>query len=375
MVTKNSRVGRQIMEAGLIIWDEVPMQHKYCFEAVHRLLCDLRTVTDEVLFGGIPVLLGGDFAQILPVIPNGSRADVVKACLQRSFIWSRLRRLHLRVNMRVRGGLLDEDFITWIGRLPYDPQLYGMIPLPPYITQFKALNDLITSIYPEHVLRSVNQAHDVFTDRAILTVHNTTVLELNALILSRFQGTLQTMLSIDTADVNESGGNVHQVPIEELQNATTMKLPLSLLQLKVGVPVMLLRNIVPQEGLCNGSRMVIISIKQHCLEVCLLGEQFYGQLRTIPRIKLQTNDGDLPYILTRKQFPVRLCFAMTINKSQGQSFKLVGVDLRAAMFSHGQFYVAMSRTSSVAGLHVLLPEGDDNTTKNEVFPEVLSDIN
>jgi hypothetical protein len=57
---------------------------------------------------------------------------------------------------------------------------------------------------------------------------------------------------------------------------------------------------------------------------------------------------------------------MTINKSQGQSFKFVGVDLRAPTFSHGQFYV---------GLHVLLPEGDDNTTLNVVYPEVLCDIN
>ncbi len=55
------------------------MQHKYCFEVVHRLLVDLRSVTDDVLFGGVPVILGGDFAQILPVVPHGSRADIVSA--------------------------------------------------------------------------------------------------------------------------------------------------------------------------------------------------------------------------------------------------------------------------------------------------------
>lgn len=62
------------------------MQHKYCFEVVHRLFVDLRSVTDDLLFGGVPVVLGGDFAQILPVVPGGSRATIVTASLQRTFI-------------------------------------------------------------------------------------------------------------------------------------------------------------------------------------------------------------------------------------------------------------------------------------------------
>jgi ATP-dependent DNA helicase PIF1 len=57
------------------------MQHKYCFEVVHRLLVDLRSIIDDILFGGVPVILGGDFAQILPVVPRGSRADIIIACL------------------------------------------------------------------------------------------------------------------------------------------------------------------------------------------------------------------------------------------------------------------------------------------------------
>ena len=67
------------------------MQYKYCFEVVYRLLTDLRSVTDDLLFGGVPVILGGDFAQILPVIKRGSRPEIVRACLQMSFIWPRLK--------------------------------------------------------------------------------------------------------------------------------------------------------------------------------------------------------------------------------------------------------------------------------------------
>ena len=85
------------------------MQHKYCFEAVHRMLIDIRS--DDALFGGVPTIFGGDFAQILPVVPRGSRADIVDAYLQHSFLWPSLRVLSLRLNMRVRSGDRNQHFI------------------------------------------------------------------------------------------------------------------------------------------------------------------------------------------------------------------------------------------------------------------------
>jgi ATP-dependent exoDNAse (exonuclease V) alpha subunit len=103
----------------------------------------------------------------------------------------------------------------------------------------------------------------------------------------------------------------------------------------------------------------------------LLGRDFHGQLRVLPRISLTTAEGDLAFTLTRKQFPIRLCFAMTINKSQGQSLDIVGVDLRRPVFTHGQLYVALSRATDVGSLSVLLPESLQERTRNIVHPEVL----
>jgi hypothetical protein len=80
-IIKTSRLGALLRSTDLIIWDEVPIQYKYCFEVVYRLMGDLRSVADDVLFGGVPVILGGDFAQILPVVLYGSQADTVQACL------------------------------------------------------------------------------------------------------------------------------------------------------------------------------------------------------------------------------------------------------------------------------------------------------
>ena len=64
------------------------MQYKYCSEAVNRTLNDICGTDDTALFGNIPIILGGDFAQILPVIRKGNRAATVTACLQISFLWS-----------------------------------------------------------------------------------------------------------------------------------------------------------------------------------------------------------------------------------------------------------------------------------------------
>ena len=83
-----------------------------------------------------------------------------------------------------------------------------------------------------------------------------------------------------------------------------------------------------------------------------------------------TTNEDLPFTLTRTQLPLRPCFAMTKNKSQGQTLQRVGVDLSTPVFSHGQFYVALSRVTDVKNLIILLPRGIKQTS-NIVYPEVL----
>ena len=374
-ITKQSALAQIIQSADLIIWDEVPMQHKYCFEVVHRLLVDLRSVTDDILFGGVPVILGGDFAQILPVVPHGSRADIVAACLQKSFIWPRLKRLSLRINMRVREGQHGQEFIRWISELPYSPAMDGAVLVPGYVNQPATITGLISHVYPPGLLSRAVTDPSAFHGRCLLTTLNTTVTELNKLILGQLPGQLRTYQSVDSYDTEDtSGSDLHELPVEQLQSIDIPSLPPSQLSLKIGAPVLLLRNLSPRDGLCNGTRMVVTSLRNHCIEARILGGDFDGQLRVIPRIKLIGTDTGLGIALSRKQFPVRLCFAMTINKSQGQSFHTVGLDLRTPVFTHGQFYVAVSRTSSVEGLSILIPCENRSRTLNVSYSEVLANI-
>ena len=116
------------------------------------------------------------------------------------------------------------------------------------------------------------------------------------------------------------------------------------------------------------------------LEVKLLTGQFAGHKVFIPRVYNQPTDEQSPFKFTRKQFPVRLCFSMTVNKSQGQTVKHVGLDLRTPVFTHGQLYVAISRVTSVHNIKAICGKGEehgeqarerDGKTSNIVYPEVL----
>ena len=89
------------------------------------------------------------------------------------------------------------------------------------------------------------------------------------------------------------------------------------------------------------------------LEVRLLTGSHAGTTMFIPRLSITPSSTQVPFEFCRRQFPVRVCFAMSINKSQGQSVKHVGLDVRNAVFTHGQLYVAVSRVTSVYNLKVI----------------------
>jgi ATP-dependent exoDNAse (exonuclease V) alpha subunit len=137
---------------------------------------------------------------------------------------------------------------------------------------------------------------------------------------------------------------------------------------------MVLRNMDPANGVCNGTRGILTRMNTHVVEIRLLGGENAGQKIFLPKVKLSPSDALLPFPLQRIQFPLRLAFSMTINKSQGQSVKHVGLDLRSPVFTHGQFYVAVSRATSVHRIHAIWdPKSEQPWTKNIVYPQVLLD--
>ncbi|XP_022023763.1 uncharacterized protein LOC110924026 [Helianthus annuus] len=149
------------------------------------------------------------------------------------------------------------------------------------------------------------------------------------------------------------------------------------LVLKVGVPIMLLRNLDQKNGLCNGTRLQVVKLGDRIIEAKVISGNNIGTRTFIPRINLSPSDKRIPFKLQRRQFPIAVCFAMTINKSQGQSLSKVGLFLKQPVFTHGQLYVAVSRVKSMDGLRMLILDVEGNVTNkttNVVYKEIFSNL-
>jgi hypothetical protein len=114
-----------IRQTSLVLWDEARMSHRRCVECLDRTLQDVLSEDEagnaDLPYGGLPVVMGGDFRQVLPVIPGGSRANIMDAALSSSALWSSMKVLHLTENMCLKAdGLTDDsraklaEFLEWV---------------------------------------------------------------------------------------------------------------------------------------------------------------------------------------------------------------------------------------------------------------------
>ena len=149
--------------------------------------------------------------------------------------------------------------------------------------------------------------------RAILSTKNEYVAELNDMLIDRFPGEEKVYYSFDS--VVDDPHNHYQP--EFLNSLTPNGLPPHILRLKINCPVILIRNLDPSNGLCNGTRLIIKAFQDNAIDAEIIGGQYAGKRVFLPRIPLYPLEDDvLPFKFKRKQFPIRLSFAMTINKAR-----------------------------------------------------------
>jgi hypothetical protein len=334
-----------IRQTKLILWDESPMTNKLAFEAVDRTLRDLTNRNEP--FGDIVFVMSGDFREVLLIIPQGSHADIVSASIKKSYLWEFVEVFCLSENMRsndavtVYPDLGNCTFANWFlclsnNELETIDEDYikcpDMMVLPPADTRAMAM-----AIYP--LLHDGQNTNEYLCEHAILAPRNKEVLLINTMVLSYIPGAQVNFFSADSAEDIEVANTY---PSEFFNTLEVSGMPSHKLSLKIGAPMMLLCNLDPSAGLCNGTRLIVRRFTMRVIEAEIITGKGVGNVAFIPRIKFIYDNNGLPFTFARKQFPLRLAYAMTINKSQGQTFSQVGLHLTDDVFSHGQLYVAFS---------------------------------
>ncbi|XP_074346640.1 uncharacterized protein LOC141685439 [Apium graveolens] len=181
----------------------------------------------------------------------------------------------------------------------------------------------------------------------------------------------QDFLVDSECDNNDFGSTF---PIEYLNSINMPFLPKHHLKIKEGYVIMLMRNLNQIMGLCNRTRMIVKRCLCNSIVCDILTGSQVGTTHIIPRIEMEPSYTQRPFEFKRIQFPVQLCYAMTINKSQGQSLHKVGLYLPRFVFTRGRLYVDVSTVTSSSGLHILIDNdsgGYTNVTTNIIFEEVF----
>ena len=243
------------------------------------------------------------------------------------------------------------------GAVPVEDSAHTIVLPGNFCVVVSSEEELIQSVFPDLADNYVN--HSWLCGRAILAPRNDAVDAINLAILEAIPGVEEVYKSVDTVmEVDQ----IVNFPTEFLNSLDIPGLPPHVLRLKIGAPIMCLRNLDPSR-LCNGTRLAVKHLRKYIIKATILTGPYQGEDVLLPRIPLRPTDAVVDF--NRLQFPVRPAFAMTINKAQGQTLQQCGIQLEDPCFSHGQLYVACSRVGKPTDLFVFTRNG---RTANIVYP-------
>ncbi|EGT52382.1 hypothetical protein CAEBREN_18254 [Caenorhabditis brenneri] len=375
-VALESPEAEHLRRIGCIIWDEVCMSDRRIIYSVDTLFKQLKNNT--LSFGGVQIIMGGDWRQTLPIVDGVKGFGVTNFVIKNTELWKSIEKFKLTQNKRAQEDPQYAKRILAIGDgANYIDEKRKMVFIPNKNIERRSDRALADWVFP-----NVNLMNNMTKNSALLTVDNKTALRLNEVILDKLDSPCREFLSLDTPDKD----NGMAVDAAIFASETPSGMPPHRLRLKVGAQVVLMRNISIEQGLCNGTRLTVDKFGDDII-YCTVNNPRHN---SPPKVYLHrmllsaTGKGAKNCGFKRLQYPIRLAYAMTINKSQGQTLERCGLVLHSPVFSHGQLYVAMSRVKRSADFKLwhtrrtYSPKDDDFNgigmlVRNIVYKDILRD--
>ena len=272
-ISTQSNLAKLVRMSKLLMIDEATMLDRFMLEALDRTLRDLMGEAEKV-FGGKIIVLAGDFRQCLPVVPGANRPGIISHCINQSHLWSHFQVHKLSVNMRVNasGDQQLQEFDKWtlkIGNGDFDSIEVPETMLETTIiansknnssSEGIAMRDFCQKIFPD--IADNISVPGWLNGRSILAPTNKEVNSLNEMMNEWLPGDGDKFRSSDTLDNND---DLLRFNSEYLNTLNPNGFPQHILNLKKGMPLMLLRNLNPRQGLCNGTRLMrTLSMARFC---------------------------------------------------------------------------------------------------------------
>jgi hypothetical protein len=396
-----------IMAARVLIWDEMPCNHKQLYESAYR-------ATNG--FKGKILICMGDWRQIMPIIKYGTREEIVEACIKSSYLWHEFVVLTLTINMRLQRlhselmallhekgpryvnteeykekqvaldhqisygkmilaigeGRFDHDDLDILNDNKYDAsQIYRLPTLPYYLEDPDSMKKALDWLYPNGF------DSNAMTNSCILAARNDKGDMWNKMVQDMNPNEAVEYKSRDKlCEVDDPHGHLaRMMTTEVLNNFNNNGIPPHTLTLKVGDVCLVMRNLSKTHGLVTNKRVRILKLMPHCIKVQTMDP--IPKVTIIPRLRFKFR---LPlgesFQVMRTQFPLRLAYCMSYNKSQGQTLERVLLDITTPPFAHGHLYVALSRVTLYSDIRLICTDeqlfDDAPIATNTTYPELLT---
>jgi hypothetical protein len=386
-VTGDSYKGRLLKKVRIFIIDEIGMLPVDVIKAIDKLLCFLHnvSVSEFTQFGNTIIIFTGDQRQIMPVMGRGVD-PLGDEQAEASFFFSNYNSPHLLTSLELTHNMRLDPHATEFHRLqaaigvdevphvafPNDSvhQFTRYIEIPSWMARYNEM-DFIREVFPPGVFDLPPME---LIRRVILSSVNVDVDRINRLIVDMMPADRPSRNYLSTNVAGEHDVHNPENAIfspEGMQTIVSPTLPYHLLELKVGTPVMCMQNLDVPNGLANGAMMVVTRLEQDVVWVMTNSRNGVVEMPIIPTVFDYDNGNGFKF--SRTQLPLRIAFAVTIHRSQGRTYDVVGYHGGRPVFYHGGLFVAFTRCTTAEGFSVFVRSPSDYprpTARNVVHPRV-----